>query len=142
MFTSQSGEPILTLPFVNVVAIIKKKKKKKGSLDSETFRCLSLSMCDNESRCATADILKLAPKCSKKGQIKPHVANLSFFHQQSKLHMEGFRSLREGEAVEFMFKKSSKGLESVWVTGPDGAPCLGSERRPKSAQKRRSKADR
>lgn len=68
--------------------------------------------------------------------------NLTVFHQQSKLHMEGFRSLREGEAVEFTFKKSSKGLESVWVTGPNGAPCLGNERRPKSAQKRRAKADR
>ena len=55
--------------------------------------------------------------------------------------MEGFRSLREGEPVEFTFKKSSKGLESVVVTGPNGAPCLGSERRPKS-QKRRSKGDR
>uniref|UniRef100_UPI0037E82E45 protein lin-28 homolog A-like n=1 Tax=Semicossyphus pulcher TaxID=241346 RepID=UPI0037E82E45 len=67
---------------------------------------------------------------------------LDVFVHQSKLHMEGFRSLREGEAVEFTFKKSSKGLESVRVTGPNGAPCLGSERRPKSAQKRRSKADR
>ncbi|KAF3833616.1 hypothetical protein F7725_024820 [Dissostichus mawsoni] len=53
------------------------------------------------------------------------------FVHQSKLHMEGFRSLREGEAVEFTFKKSSRGLESVRVTGPNGAPCLGSERRPK-----------
>uniref|UniRef100_A0A3Q1F735 Lin-28 homolog Ab n=1 Tax=Acanthochromis polyacanthus TaxID=80966 RepID=A0A3Q1F735_9TELE len=66
---------------------------------------------------------------------------LDVFVHQSKLHMEGFRSLREGEAVEFTFKKSSKGLESVWVTGPNGAPCLGNERRPKSAQKRRSKGD-
>ncbi|TDH04465.1 hypothetical protein EPR50_G00152910 [Perca flavescens] len=67
---------------------------------------------------------------------------LDVFVHQSKLHMEGFRSLREGEAVEFTFKKSSKGLDSVRVTGPNGAPCLGSERRPKSAQKRRSKGDR
>ncbi|XP_041665395.1 protein lin-28 homolog A-like [Cheilinus undulatus] len=64
------------------------------------------------------------------------------FVHQSKLHMDGFRSLREGEAVEFTFKKSSKGLESVRVTGPNGAPCLGSERKPKSGQKRRSKSDR
>ncbi|XP_062386284.1 protein lin-28 homolog A isoform X1 [Sardina pilchardus] len=63
------------------------------------------------------------------------------FVHQSKLHMEGFRSLREGEAVEFTFKKSSKGLESVRVTGPEGAPCVGSEKRPKGAQKRRSKGD-
>lgn len=64
---------------------------------------------------------------------------------QSKLHMEGFRSLKEGEAVEFTFKKSSKGLESVRVTGPEGAPCLGSERRPKGKTvllKRKPKGDR
>ncbi|XP_060916270.1 protein lin-28 homolog A-like [Labrus mixtus] len=67
---------------------------------------------------------------------------LDVFVHQSKLHMEGFRSLREGEPVEFTFKKSSKGLESLLVTGPNGAPCLGSERRPKSSQKRRSKSDR
>ncbi|CAB1333568.1 unnamed protein product, partial [Coregonus sp. 'balchen'] len=61
----------------------------------------------------------------------------------SKLHMEGFRSLKEGEAVEFTFKKSAKGLESQRVTGPEGTHCVGSERRPKgkSVQKRRSKGD-
>ncbi|EGW10186.1 Lin-28-like A [Cricetulus griseus] len=62
----------------------------------------------------------------------------------SKLHMEGFRSLKEGEAVEFTFKKSAKGLESIRVTGPGGVFCIGSERRPKgkNMQKRRSKGDR
>ncbi|XP_070620364.1 protein lin-28 homolog A isoform X3 [Erythrolamprus reginae] len=66
------------------------------------------------------------------------------FVHQSKLHMEGFRSLKEGEAVEFTFKKSSKGLESIRVTGPGGVFCIGSERRPKgkNLQKRRSKGDR
>ncbi|XP_078538775.1 protein lin-28 homolog A isoform X4 [Lissotriton helveticus] len=66
------------------------------------------------------------------------------FVHQSKLHMDGFRSLKEGEQVEFTFKKSSKGLESLRVTGPGGATCIGSERRPKgkSVQKRRSKGDR
>ncbi|XP_042280205.1 protein lin-28 homolog A isoform X1 [Thunnus maccoyii] len=66
------------------------------------------------------------------------------FVHQSKLHMEGFRSLKEGEAVEFTFKKSSKGLESQRVTGPGGIHCVGSERRPKGkkVQKRRSKGDR
>lgn len=64
--------------------------------------------------------------------------------RQSKLHMEGFRSLKEGEAVEFTFKKSAKGLESIRVTGPGGVFCIGSERRPKgkNMQKRRSKGDR
>ncbi|KAK6297162.1 hypothetical protein J4Q44_G00317450 [Coregonus suidteri] len=56
---------------------------------------------------------------------------LDVFVHQSKLVMEGFRSLKEGEKVEFTFKKSSKGLESLRVTGPGGGPCAGSERRPK-----------
>ncbi|XP_032340769.1 protein lin-28 homolog B [Camelus ferus] len=62
---------------------------------------------------------------------------------ESKLFMEGFRSLKEGEPVEFTFKKSSKGLESIRVTGPGGSPCLGSERRPKgkTLQKRKPKGD-
>ncbi|XP_077577821.1 protein lin-28 homolog A [Stigmatopora nigra] len=66
------------------------------------------------------------------------------FVHQSKLHMEGFRSLKEGEAVEFTFKKSSKGLESQRVTGPGGIHCVGSERRPKGKKvhKRRAKGDR
>ncbi|XP_038955078.1 protein lin-28 homolog B isoform X1 [Rattus norvegicus] len=66
------------------------------------------------------------------------------FVHQSKLFMEGFRSLKEGEPVEFTFKKSPKGLESIRVTGPGGNPCLGSERRPKgkTLQKRKPKADR
>nr|XP_042117924.1 protein lin-28 homolog B isoform X3 [Peromyscus maniculatus bairdii] len=66
------------------------------------------------------------------------------FVHQSKLFMEGFRSLKEGEPVEFTFKKSPKGLESIRVTGPGGSPCLGSERRPKgkALQKRKPKGDR
>ncbi|ERE86254.1 putative protein lin-28-like protein [Cricetulus griseus] len=66
------------------------------------------------------------------------------FVHQSKLFMEGFRSLKEGEPVEFTFKKSPKGLESIRVTGPGGSPCLGSERRPKgkTQPKRKPKGDR
>ena len=69
----------------------------------------------------------------------------SVLSQQSKLVMDGFRSLKEGEQVEFTYKKSSKGLESLRVTGPGGGPCAGSERRPKGKvllQKRKPKGDR
>ncbi|XP_057579870.1 protein lin-28 homolog A-like [Hippopotamus amphibius kiboko] len=68
---------------------------------------------------------------------------VDFFVHQSKLHMEGFWSLKAGEAVEFPFKKSAKGLESIRVTGPGGEVCIGSERQPKGKkmQKRRSKGD-
>ena len=76
--------------------------------------------------------------------METHVKTNHVFLPQSKLHMEGFRSLKEGEAVEFTFKKSAKGLESIRVTGPGGVFCIGSERRPKgkNMQKRRSKGDR
>lgn len=47
---------------------------------------------------------------------------------QSKLHLQGFQSLKEGEAVEFTSKKSAKGLESIWVTSPAGVFCTGGER--------------
>ncbi|TNN62370.1 Protein lin-28 B [Liparis tanakae] len=69
----------------------------------------------------------------------------SKYCKRSKLLMEGFRSLKEGEQVEFTYKKSSKGLESLRVSGPGGGPCAGSERRPKGkvpVQKRKPKGDR
>uniref|UniRef100_A0A4W5PWU5 Protein lin-28 homolog A n=1 Tax=Hucho hucho TaxID=62062 RepID=A0A4W5PWU5_9TELE len=74
----------------------------------------------------------------------PLESPVDVFVHQSKLHMEGFRSLKEGEAVEFTFKKSAKGLESQRVTGPEGTHCVGSEKRPKgkSVHKRHSKGDR
>ncbi|XP_059772012.1 protein lin-28 homolog A-like [Balaenoptera ricei] len=75
--------------------------------------------------------------------LDPPTPRVDVFVHQSKLHMEGFRSLKEGEAVEFTFKKSAKGLESIRVPGPGGVSCIGSERRPKgkNMQKRRSKGD-
>ncbi|XP_018409036.1 PREDICTED: protein lin-28 homolog B [Nanorana parkeri] len=74
----------------------------------------------------------------------PLESPVDVFVHQSKLYMEGFRSLKEGEPVEFTFKKSSKGFESLRVTGPGGNPCIGSERRPKGkiVQKRKPKGDR
>uniref|UniRef100_A0A8B9YF13 Lin-28A-like second zinc knuckle domain-containing protein n=1 Tax=Bos mutus grunniens TaxID=30521 RepID=A0A8B9YF13_BOSMU len=50
---------------------------------------------------------------------------------QSKLHLEGFWRLKEGEAVEFTFKKSAEGLASIRVTGPGVLFCVGSEGDPK-----------
>lgn len=58
--------------------------------------------------------------------------------------MEVFWNLKEGEAVEFTFMKSAKGLESIRVTSLGGLFCIGSKRRPKwkNMQKRRFKGDR
>uniref|UniRef100_A0A8C0ZGC1 Lin-28 homolog A n=1 Tax=Cyanistes caeruleus TaxID=156563 RepID=A0A8C0ZGC1_CYACU len=99
--------------------------------------------------CSSSSALFPLLSCPRTSREKstPITQQLHFFplcFYMGKLHMEGFRSLKEGEAVEFTFKKSSKGLESIRVTGPGGVFCIGSERRPKgkSLQKRRSKGDR
>ena len=54
---------------------------------------------------------------------------------QTVISMPGFRSLAEGELVEFEFKESDKGLEATYVGGLRGTPCQGSERRPVSKKK-------
>ncbi|XP_065507389.1 protein lin-28 homolog A-like [Caloenas nicobarica] len=67
---------------------------------------------------------------------------IEVFMQKSKLHMVGFRSLKEGQAVAFTFKESAKSLESIQVTGPGGIFCIG-KRRPedKNIQKHTARGD-
>ena len=61
-----------------------------------------------------------------------------FFSLQTIIDMPGFRSLDENEEVEFQFKVSEKGREATIVTGPEGAHCKGSKRRPKPKFRRKS----
>ena len=49
--------------------------------------------------------------------------------------MPGFRSLGEGEEVEFESKPSDKGVEATFVSGANGADCKGSDRRPLGKKK-------
>uniref|UniRef100_UPI00358EE20F protein lin-28 homolog A-like n=1 Tax=Myxine glutinosa TaxID=7769 RepID=UPI00358EE20F len=64
-------------------------------------------------------------------------ASVDVFVHQSKLYMEGFRSLKEGEPVEFLFRRSQKGLEALQVTGPGGDACKGQGRTPRQAGRKR-----
>ncbi|OPJ85637.1 hypothetical protein AV530_007072 [Patagioenas fasciata monilis] len=50
------------------------------------------------------------------------------FVHQSKIHAKGFCSLEDGEAVQFTFMESPKGLECIWVTGLGGAYCIGKKK--------------
>lgn len=54
---------------------------------------------------------------------------------QSIIYKAGFRSLGEGELVEFESKPSDKGVEATFVCGIGGAECRGSDRRPMSRKK-------
>ena len=58
-------------------------------------------------------------------------------HVQTVIQMEGFRSLAEGELVEFEAKPSDRGFEATFVCGPGGTDCKGSERRPVGKRKTR-----
>lgn len=53
------------------------------------------------------------------------------------IHKTGFRSLEEGEEVEFEYNVSKKGLEAIYVCGPGGSECKGSAKRPLSRKKYR-----
>lgn len=64
------------------------------------------------------------------------------FVQQSKLYLEGCWSLKEGETVEFIFKKSAEGHESIGDTGAGWVFCIGSERRPKEKNMQKCKSGR
>ncbi|KAK4424071.1 Cold shock domain-containing protein 4 [Sesamum alatum] len=63
------------------------------------------------------------------GFITPDDGSEDIFVHQSAIKSEGFRSLGEGETVEFVVEYSDDGrLKAANVTGPDGAPVQGSTR--------------
>ncbi|XP_072159216.1 protein lin-28 homolog isoform X2 [Bemisia tabaci] len=69
------------------------------------------------------------------GFISPDDGSSDVFVHQSVIQMSGFRSLGDGEEVEFECKATGKGLEATLVTGPKGSPCVGSSRRPVSKKR-------
>eukprot|EP00494_Astrolonche_serrata_P022730 UN22987 len=68
---------------------------------------------------------------SKKGFgfITPKNGGADIFVHQSSIHAQGFRSLGEGEEVEFDTEEQEKGLKAINVTGPGGAHVKGAPRR-------------
>lgn len=66
------------------------------------------------------------------GFITPDDGGEKVFVHQSVIDMPGFRSLFQGEKVEFYSKETEKGIMATLVCGPDGEPInTNSRQRPK-----------
>ena len=74
-----------------------------------------------------AGTLKTVFRSKGFGFITPDDGGADVFCHQTTIHADGFRSLGEGEAVEFNVKTDSQGrTQAENVTGPDGAFVVGS----------------
>lgn len=64
------------------------------------------------------------------GFITPEDGGADVFVHQRNVKKDGFRSLREGETVEFETELVDGRTRAVDVTGPEGRPPMGSEYNP------------
>ncbi|KAK8314798.1 hypothetical protein V6Z12_D01G196000 [Gossypium hirsutum] len=62
------------------------------------------------------------------GFISPDDGGDDLFVHQSSIRSEGFRSLADGEEVEYVVESSEGRPKAVEVTGPNGNPVRGSSR--------------
>jgi len=66
------------------------------------------------------------------GFITPEDGSADIFVHQTAILVEGFRSLAEGEPVEFKIQTENGKSKAVDVTGPDGADVQGAPFQPQS----------
>lgn len=65
------------------------------------------------------------------GFITPDCGDIDVFVHQSEIQLPGFRSLAQGEPVEYQLYDGEKGPKALQVTGPDGTQVKGAPRQTK-----------
>jgi len=67
------------------------------------------------------------------GFIQPEDGSTDVFVHQTSIQMEGFRSLADGESVEYLVETDNNGRKkAVSVTGPEGVDVQGAPFQPQS----------
>jgi len=92
----------------------------------------ALGMSDSDSQGTQNGTVKWFDTVKGFGFITPDDGSSDVFVHQTAIRMEGFRSLADGEAVEFRVEEDSNTgrRKAVDVTGPGGAEVQGAPFRP------------
>lgn len=75
------------------------------------------------------------------GFITPSNGGLDVFVHQSEIQLPGFRSLAQGEPVEYQLYDGQKGPKALKVTGPQGKQVKGAPRQTKAKPEKSAMAD-
>mmetsp|Transcript_93130 Transcript_93130/g.260430 ORF Transcript_93130/g.260430 Transcript_93130/m.260430 type:complete len:130 (+) Transcript_93130:94-483(+) len=97
---------------------------------STAMRSTSLSMAEEAKKTGT---VKWFNSLKGYGFIVPDDGGTDLFVHQTEIQAQGFRSLADGEAVEFVPQTESNGrVKATKVTGPGGASVQGAPFRPEN----------
>lgn len=91
------------------------------------------SLCMSDGDAVQKGVVKWFDTMKGFGFIAPDDGSGDVFVHQTAIQMEGFRSLADGEAVEYRVELDTNGRKkAVDVTGPNGAEVQGAPFRPQS----------
>jgi cold shock CspA family protein len=102
-----------------------------GVASSAPFTALKMAGDDDDADAVNKGTVKWFDTTKGFGFIVPDDDGPEVFVHQTEIQMEGFRSLAEGEAVEYRLLPDNQGRrKATYVTGPGGAPVEGQPFRP------------
>ena len=120
------------LPFV-VRAWAPQHVVSRPSLAPTTSKKTSVFMSDDGAEGVSSGTVKWFDTVKGYGFIVPDDGSSDIFVHQTAIQTEGFRSLAEGESVEYAIETDNSGRrKATMVTGPDGADVQGQPFQPQN----------